>query len=99
MVEKPRWDINEILKASNAHYQLSVPELIEAAVHKGEAILTATGALSAETGKYTGRSPHDKFIVDEPAIHDQIAWGSINKPIEAKKFEMLYQEMMDYLQE
>lgn len=98
MVTRPRFELNEWLKTNKVHYNLSVPLLIESALQRGEGKLTETGALSVETGKYTGRSPHDKFIVDEPAIHDKIAWGSVNKPIEADRFEVLYQEILAYLQ-
>ncbi|HBG36766.1 MAG TPA: phosphoenolpyruvate carboxykinase (ATP), partial [Treponema sp.] len=74
---------NEKLKAlgitslGQVHWNLTVPELVEASLKRGESVLSNTGALSVETGKYTGRSPKDKFIVDEPSIHDEIAWGSV----------------------
>ena len=54
--------------------------LIERALRRNEGVLTDTGALSVETGKYTGRSPEDRFIVDTPDVHDHIHWGNVNKP-------------------
>ena len=51
-----------------------------------EGTLSNTGALVVTTGKYTGRSPDDKFIVDTPTIHDKIAWGKVNRPISREKF-------------
>ena len=54
---------------------LPVSSLVEAALKRKEGHLSDTGALVIETGKYTGRSPDDKFIVDTPAIHQEIAWG------------------------
>ena len=76
---------------------LPVSQLVEIALARGEGVLAATGSLSCTTGKYTGRSPQDRFIVDEPSVHDRIAWGKINRPITEKSFEGLYQKMMAYL--
>ncbi|HHY70550.1 MAG TPA: phosphoenolpyruvate carboxykinase (ATP), partial [Thermoanaerobacterales bacterium] len=59
--------------------------------------LTESGALNVYTGKYTGRSPHDKFIVDEPSVHNKIWWGN-NKPIEKEHFENLLKQLSAYLQ-
>ncbi len=78
---------------------LTPAELTEHAVKKGEGILSKTGALTVVTGKYTGRSPKDKFIVDSPSIHDEIAWGKVNCPITQDKFDALYDKMVDYLSE
>lgn len=79
------------------HYQLSPAQLVEAALARGEGILSETGALSVRTGKYTGRSPNDRFIVDTPSIHDQIDWGAINKPISPEVFDRVFQKMQAYL--
>ena len=77
---------------------LPVPELVMMALERGEGVLSDTGALSVETGKYTGRSPKDKFIVDTPAVHDEIAWGKVNVPISREKFELIKGKMLAYLQ-
>jgi phosphoenolpyruvate carboxykinase (ATP) len=82
---------------SNSHYNLSPAQLVEKAVARGEGLLTSTGALWVTTGKYTGRSPDDKFIVDTPVVHSDIAWGS-NKVFEGKQFLRLYHRMMAYMQ-
>ncbi|MFY9414697.1 MAG: phosphoenolpyruvate carboxykinase (ATP), partial [Tepidanaerobacteraceae bacterium] len=74
-----------------------VPRLVEEALKRGEGFLTDSGALNVFTGKYTGRSPNDKFIVDEPSVHDKIWWGN-NKPIEPENFENLLKRLMAYLQ-
>lgn len=68
-------------------------------MRRGEAVLTPTGALNAVTGKYTGRSPRDKFIVDEPSVHPHIAWGNINQPISSENFDRLYRKIRSYMQE
>ena len=73
--------------------------LIEKAVSRGEGTLTATGCLAVETGKYTGRSPEDRFIVDTPDVHDRIAWGNVNKPISQEMYDKIKSEVIGYLSE
>ena len=77
---------------------LAPARLVEIALERGEGVLSETGALSVVTGKYTGRSPDDKFIVDTPAVHDEIAWGKINVPISEEKFNSIKGKMLAYLQ-
>ena len=77
---------------------LAAPALVEKALARGEGTLSSTGALVVKTGKYTGRSPDDKFIVDTPAVHDEIAWGKINRPIAPEKFESIKGKILAYLQ-
>ncbi len=77
---------------------LSVPLLVEQALQRGEGRLSDTGALVVETGKYTGRSPDDKFIVDTPEVHDEIAWGKINVPIGEDRFAAIKAKLLAYLQ-
>ena len=81
-----------------AHRNLDVPHLVMKALERGEGVLSDTGALSVLTGKYTGRSPDDKFIVDTPAVHDDIAWGKTNVPISKEKFEAIKAKILAYLQ-
>lgn len=76
----------------------SVPFLVERALERNEGVLSDTGALVVETGKYTGRSPDDKFIVDTPSVHDSIAWGKINVPISEERFYSIRGKMLSYLQ-
>ena len=71
--------------------------LIERALRRNEGVLTDTGALSVETGKYTGRSPEDRFIVDTPDVHDQIHWGNVNKPFSPENYDIVKQAVVDYL--
>ncbi len=85
-----------LLSKENAHIQLSVPQLVEKVLSRNEGKLTSTGAISVSTGKYTGRSPHDKFIVEEESTKDKIAWGT-NQPISEESFLKLYDKMLDYL--
>ncbi|MFX3675046.1 MAG: phosphoenolpyruvate carboxykinase (ATP) [Paenisporosarcina sp.] len=90
-------ELNELLTAQNVHIQLSVPQLVEKATSRGEAVLTSTGAVKAETGKYTGRSPKDKYMVEEDSSKDKIDWGSVNQPISPEIFKSLYKKVIDYL--
>ena len=79
-------------------WNLPVSRLVEIALTRQEGVLTDTGALCCTTGKYTGRSPKDRFVVDEASVHSQIAWGSINKPISPETFEHLYERTLAYLE-
>ena len=83
--------------ASNVYHNLTTAQLVEMALQRKEGLLAKNGALRVSTGKYTGRSPKDKFIVDVPKVHDEIAWGS-NKPISTEKFDQLYDRMMVHMQ-
>ena len=81
-----------------AFRNLSIPQLVQEALERGEGTLSETGALVVKTGKYTGRSPNDKFIVDTPMVHDEIAWGSVNRPITKARFDAIYNKAVAYLQ-
>ena len=72
---------------------LSVPELTEEAVRRSEAQLADTGALSARTGQYTGRSPKDKFLVDDGETRDLVDWGKTNQALPPEKFAGLLERM------
>ena len=86
------------LAPSTVHRNLSPTVLIEKAIRNGEGILTDTGALAVTTGKFTGRSPHDKYIVDTDGVHDLINWGDVNHPIDRDVFNALKEEMIDFLE-
>lgn len=90
-------ELKTLLAGDNIKEQLSVSELVEKATSRGEAILTVDGALRANTGKYTGRSPKDKFMVEEDSSKDHIDWGSVNLPISSEVFDALYKKVVDYL--
>ncbi|WP_371381415.1 phosphoenolpyruvate carboxykinase (ATP) [Sporomusa aerivorans] len=76
---------------------LSPAHLTEAAIKRGEGQLTSSGALHVTTGKYTGRSPNDKFVVDSPGVRNIIDWTN-NKPYSVDKFNQLHNRMLAYMQ-
>ncbi|AHK42891.1 ATP dependent phosphoenolpyruvate carboxykinase [Ensifer adhaerens OV14] len=76
-------------------YNLEAPELYEEAIRRGEAQLTAHGAIVARTGQHTGRSPKDKFVVRDASTDDQIWWDN-NKPLSPEHFAVLRQDMLDH---
>lgn len=87
-----------ILNPKAVYRNLEPAQLVEHALSRGEGQLSNTGALCVRTGKYTGRSPNDKFIVDSEGVHDDIAWGKINVPTTQAVFDALYEKMVAYLQ-
>ena len=81
----------------NIYNNLSPAQLVETAIRRGEGRLTASGALQVTTGKYTGRSPNDKFVVDSAAVHDKVDWKN-NKAFSPAKFTQIYHRMLAYMQ-
>jgi phosphoenolpyruvate carboxykinase (ATP) len=76
---------------------LSTAELYEHAVRNGEGIISAHGSLVVRTGKHTGRSPKDKFVVEEPSSAHKIWWGEINQPLSEAHYDRLRARLVDYL--
>lgn len=79
------------------HRNLPPADLVDMAVSRGEGIVTATGSLSVRTGKYTGRSPDDRYIVDDAMTHDAVDWGKINHRFPVEKFDRLLDKMKEYI--
>ncbi len=75
---------------------LSTAELVEDAIRSGEGLIAAEGPLVVRTGKHTGRSPEDKFIVDEPTSRDKIWWGKVNHPISEAHYDALRARLVTY---
>jgi phosphoenolpyruvate carboxykinase (ATP) len=82
----------------SVYRNLPVPVLVEHALRREEGQLAANGALVVDTGKYTGRSPQDRFIVREPSTQAEIDWNHLNVPLSEANFERLYQKVLAYLQ-
>lgn len=81
----------------NVIYNGSRSRLVEEAVVRGEGHLVEGGPLAAFTGSHTGRSPNDKFVVDEPGSHDHVWWGDVNRPFDQDKFNSLLSKAKKYL--
>jgi len=89
--------VNQIIeKASVAHLNLSTEALIEKALERGEGKLTDSGALAADTGEFTGRSPKDKFSVCDELTEDVVWWGDVNFKISTTHFDGLLQKVMNH---
>ncbi|HJM82073.1 MAG TPA: phosphoenolpyruvate carboxykinase (ATP) [Nitrospinota bacterium] len=82
----------------NIHRNLSSAALIEEAVKREEGMLSHGGAFITKTGKYTGRSPKDRFVVKEASSKDQLWWGEVNQPISEEKFDSLFLRLLSYWQ-
>lgn len=96
--DKPLLGSLGITDAKHVHHNLSAPVLVEEAVRNGEASLVSTGALSADTGKYTGRSPRDKFFVVRPDSEGRLWWHPNNKRMSEAHFERLLQRVKGYVE-
>jgi len=86
-------------RATTVLYQLTPAELVEAALLRKEGVLSDTGALAIDTGEFTGRSPKDRFIVEDEVTRNTVWWGDVNIKFDGKKFDALYQKVTDYLNE
>ena len=87
----------DIDTTKNTYFGLSRAALAELAVQRGEGRFASNGAVVVETGRRTGRSPRDRFIVRESASEQFIDWGAHNQPIEGKVFNALWERVQDFL--
>ncbi len=93
----PKLDYLFIRDSKKVHYHQSVAELVEYAVLHGEGSLSESGALAADTGRFTGRTPYDRFIVSDALTESTVWWGDVNQPISMQSFAYLFKEVGKYL--
>ncbi|MGL1889548.1 MAG: phosphoenolpyruvate carboxykinase (ATP) [Reichenbachiella sp.] len=87
------------IKGATINWNLSPEKLQEITVEKGMGVETENGTLAINTGKFTGRSPKDRFLVKDDYTKDKVWWGRINKPLSSENFNKLYNEVVNYLSE
>lgn len=85
------------INPSKLFRNLTPDELVDNAVSRKEGVVNTTGSLSVNTGKYTGRSPDDRFIVVDDITRDTIDWGKINHQIPSDKFEKILEKMKNFV--
>ena len=81
----------------NAHWNLSPEKLQKITLEKGMGKETANGTLAINTGKFTGRSPQDRFLVEDNYTKEKVWWGKTNKSVSPENFDKLQDEIIDYL--
>ncbi len=87
-----------ITNTGNVFWNLTTPKLYEQAILRQEGGLAHRGPLVVRTGHHTGRSPNDRFLVEEPSSRDKIWWGPVNRPISSEHYEGLRRRLLAYLQ-
>jgi phosphoenolpyruvate carboxykinase (ATP) len=90
-------ELHSLASGPQVHSNLPAAQLVECALQRGEARLAANGALVAYTGARSGRSPKDKFTVDDPLTHELVDWGPVNQPLAPERFEALLDRVVDHL--
>src|SRR5229473_1091274 len=89
--------LETLLNSNKVHRNLHSGVLVEQAIRRGEGLLADNGALVAYTGKYTGRSPKDKFTVKDPITADLVNWGDINHAFAPEKCDALFERVVEFL--
>lgn len=80
----------------NTKENLTVAGLVEDCIKSGQGKLSKTGALIVNTGKFTGRSPKDRFIVEDKITKEMVDWGDINQPIDSSYYDLLEDKILKY---
>src|SRR6266540_1672227 len=93
-----QFQLREInIHIGDSHRNLPIATLIELAIGRNEGILSNAGALAVKTGKFTGISPDDRYIVDDENTHNLIDWGKVNHPLPADKFEGIFKRLSQHV--
>ena len=91
--------VQTLASGPQVHANTPVVQLIESALQRGEGRLAANGAFVAYTGSRTGRSPKDKFTVDDSTTHTLVDWGKVNQPFSPERFEALLERVVEHMRE
>ena len=83
--------------AGSVHWNLVAPELAQAAARRAEGVFADMGPFVAVTSPHTGRSPKDKFVVQEPTSQADVDWGAVNQPMSEAHFDALATDVRAYL--
>jgi len=92
-----RLEAQGIDTAATIHWNLMTAPLVEHAVSRGEGLLAKDGPLVVKTGKHTGRSAQDRFVVRNGTSEGTVWWGKSNRPMEAEAFDRLYADFLEAL--
>ncbi|MGA2047349.1 MAG: phosphoenolpyruvate carboxykinase (ATP) [Terracidiphilus sp.] len=91
--------VRALAAGPQVHQNLPAAQLVESALLRGEARLASNGALVATTGARTGRSPRDKFTVDDAVTHVPTDWGRVNQPFASDRFDALLERVLTHMRE
>jgi phosphoenolpyruvate carboxykinase (ATP) len=87
-----------IRNINTAYWNLGTAQLLEHAVRRHEGLFATGGPFVVGTGKFTGRSPRDKFIVRDEITENTVQWGPVNQPMTHSAFDLLYSKLLAYWQ-
>ena len=87
------------IRLGKVHSNKSVPSLVETIIIQKEGVISSTGALSVRTGRFTGRSPDDRYIVDDDVTHGTVDWGKVNHPISEENFDRIFKRMKKHIED
>src|ERR1051326_5775639 len=89
--------LETLLKSNKVHHNLHSGILVEHAIRREEGMLADNGALVAYTGKFTGRTPKDKFTVKDSITAEKVNWGDVNQAFDPEKFDALFERVVEFL--
>ncbi len=90
-------DAQGIDTGAELHWNLTTAPLVEEAVRRGEGLIAADGPLVVATGRHTGRSAQDRFVVRDEVTEDTVWWGKSNKPMDSDAFDRLHADFLKHL--
>ena len=90
-------DLASLFSGKNVHRNLPPGALVETSIRRNETRMASNGAIVGETGKRTGRSPKDKFIVKDALTEKKVNWGNVNQPFSSEQFDALYKRVLEHL--